>query len=109
MTDEELGKAPGKLLHIPTTLGAVVLTYNLDGIKTGLKLSPEVLAGIFLGDIKSWDDPKIKADNAALAAPPRRTSPSSTAPTAAAPPRSSPSTSPRSAPTGRRRSARARA
>lgn len=69
LTDEEAGKAPGKLLHIPTTLGAVVLTYNLDGIKTGLKLSPEVLAGIFLGDIKSWDDPKIKADNAALPLP----------------------------------------
>jgi phosphate transport system substrate-binding protein len=69
MTDEELAKAPGKLVHIPTTLGAVVLTYNLDGIKTGLKLSPEVLAGIFLGDIKSWDDPKIKADNATLPLP----------------------------------------
>jgi phosphate transport system substrate-binding protein len=60
LTDEEASKAPGKLLHIPTTLGAVVLTYNLDGIKTGLKLSP---------DIKSWDDPKIKADNAALPLP----------------------------------------
>ena len=69
MSDEEASKAPGKLLHIPTTLGAVVLTYNLDGIKTGLKLSPDVLAGIFLGDIKSWDDPKIKADNAALPLP----------------------------------------
>src|SRR3954463_11506593 len=61
MSDEEMAKAPG-ILHIPTTLGAVVVTFNLKEVKE-LKLSPEVFAGIFSGDIKSWDDAKIKADN----------------------------------------------
>jgi phosphate transport system substrate-binding protein len=62
MSDEELAKAPGKLLHIPTTLGAVVVSYNVPGL-TGLQLSPEVIAGIFLGDIKTWNDAKIKKLN----------------------------------------------
>ena len=63
MSDAELAKAPGKLVHIPTTLGAVVLAYNLADVKTGLKLAPDVIVGIFLGDIKTWDDPKIAKDN----------------------------------------------
>jgi phosphate transport system substrate-binding protein len=62
MSDEQIGKAAG-IVHIPTCLGAVVLTYNLDGISTGLKLSPEAAAGIFLGKIKNWDDPALKKDN----------------------------------------------
>jgi len=52
MSDEEMAKAPGKIVHIPTTLGAVVVAYNLPG-KPTLRLSPHVLAGIFLGKIKS--------------------------------------------------------
>ena len=69
MKDEELQKAASPILHIPTVLGAVVLTYNLEGVKETLKLSPEVIADIFLGKIKKWNDPKIKADNAALNLP----------------------------------------
>src|SRR5512140_3812135 len=53
MTNDELGKAPAKLVHVPTALGAVVVTYNLPGV-TGLKVTPEVIAGIFLGEISSW-------------------------------------------------------
>jgi phosphate transport system substrate-binding protein len=67
MKDEDL-KDTG-LLHIPTVLGAVVLTYNLPEIKTPLNLSPDVIAGIYLGNIKKWNDPKIKADNADVALP----------------------------------------
>jgi len=63
MNDEQLGKAKGKLLHVPTTLGAVVLTYNLPDYKGELKLNSDVIAGIFLGDIKKWNDPKIAALN----------------------------------------------
>src|SRR5262245_19710892 len=63
MKDEELAKAPGKLLHIPTTLGAVVITYNIDGVQTGLKLTPDVVAGIFLGEITKWNDAKIQTLN----------------------------------------------
>ena len=63
MKHEDLKKAPGEILHIPTVLGAVVLTYNLQGISQPLRFSPDVIADIFLGKIKRWDDPRIKADN----------------------------------------------
>ena len=57
MNDEQSKKTPG-VLHIPTCLGAVVLTYNLEGVPSGLKMTPEAAAGIFLGTIKDWDDPR---------------------------------------------------
>jgi phosphate transport system substrate-binding protein len=63
MTEEEMAKAPGKLVHLPMTLGAVVIGYNLPGVASGLKLTPEVVSGIFLGEITKWDDARIKADN----------------------------------------------
>lgn len=64
MTDEELAKVKsGSAIHIPTCMGAVVLAYNIPGLSGDLKLSPSVLAGIFLGKIKKWNDPLIKADN----------------------------------------------
>ena len=47
MSNENLGKAPGKNLHIPTVAGAVVLTYNLSG-NPSLKLDGDTIAGIFL-------------------------------------------------------------
>jgi phosphate transport system substrate-binding protein len=68
MSDEELGKAPAKLLHIPMTLGAVAVTYNLPDVK-GLKLSPEALTAIFLGKIKTWDDAQLKALNPGISLP----------------------------------------
>jgi phosphate transport system substrate-binding protein len=62
MSDENLAKAPGKILHIPTVAGAVVITYNLpDSPK--LKLDGSTLAGIFLGNVTKWNDPKIAALN----------------------------------------------
>lgn len=68
MSDEELSKSPGAIVHIPTCLGAVVITYNLEGSPT-LKLSPDVVADIFLGKIKKWNDARIKADNADVKLP----------------------------------------
>jgi phosphate transport system substrate-binding protein len=62
MSDENLGKAPGKLLHIPTVAGAVVVTYNLSG-NPSLKFDGDAIAGIFLGQIKKWNDPKLTALN----------------------------------------------
>ncbi len=62
MSDDELSKAPAKIVHIPTCLGAVVVTYNIEGNPT-LKLTPDVLADIFMGKIKKWDDEKIKKAN----------------------------------------------
>ncbi|MGZ3407675.1 MAG: phosphate ABC transporter substrate-binding protein PstS, partial [Polyangia bacterium] len=58
MSDAELQKAVG-VLHIPTVLGAVVIVYN--GAPAGLKLTPDVLADIFLGKITHWNDPKLQA------------------------------------------------
>ncbi|ADU51758.1 phosphate ABC transporter substrate-binding protein, PhoT family [Thermaerobacter marianensis DSM 12885] len=63
MSDEELAKVQGELLHIPTVMGAVVLTYNLPGVESGLKLTPEAIAGIYLGKIKKWNDPAIASVN----------------------------------------------
>jgi phosphate transport system substrate-binding protein len=69
MKDEDLKTAPGEILHIPTVLGAVVITYNLRGVGQALRFSPEVLADIFLGKIKKWNDPKIAADNSGVTLP----------------------------------------
>jgi phosphate transport system substrate-binding protein len=68
MTDENLAKAPGKILHIPTVAGAVVMTYNVPG-NPSLKLDGETIADIFLGKIKKWNDPKIAATNAGVKLP----------------------------------------
>src|SRR5690242_1093994 len=69
MTDADLKSAPGEILHVPTVLGAVVITYNLAGMKQPLRFSPEALADIFLGKIKKWNDPKIAADNPGVSLP----------------------------------------
>src|SRR5438477_2601097 len=68
MSDENLSKAPGEILHIPTVAGAVVMTYNLPG-NPALKLDGETIAGIFLGEIKKWNDPKIAALNSGVSLP----------------------------------------
>jgi phosphate transport system substrate-binding protein len=68
MSDENLAKASGKLLHIPTVAGAVVITYNLPGNPT-LKLDGRTIAGIFLGEIKKWNDPKLSALNPSATLP----------------------------------------
>ena len=64
MTDEQIAGVQGNVLHIPTVLGAVVLTYNLKAIgATRLKLDGATVADIFLGKIKKWNDPKLAALN----------------------------------------------
>ncbi len=68
VSDENLAKAPGKILHIPTVAGAVVITYNLQA-NPALKLDADTIAGIFLGTIKKWNDPKIAATNAGTKLP----------------------------------------
>jgi len=68
MSDDNLAKASGKLLHIPTVAGAVVMTYNLPG-NPALKLDGPAVAGIFLGDIKKWNDPKLTALNPGVSLP----------------------------------------
>ena len=68
MSDENLSKAPGKILHIPTVAGADVITYNLPG-NPKLKLDGEAIASIFLGNITKWNDPKIAALNPGVELP----------------------------------------
>jgi len=69
MKDEDLKSAPGEIVHIPTVLGAVVITYNLAGVSQPLRFSPEVIADIFLGKIKKWNDPKIASENPGVTLP----------------------------------------
>ncbi|MGZ8845036.1 MAG: phosphate ABC transporter substrate-binding protein PstS [Pyrinomonadaceae bacterium] len=69
MKNEDLKAAPGPILHVPTVLGAVVITYNLTGVTQPLRFAPDVVADIFLGKIKKWNDPRIKADNSAATIP----------------------------------------
>jgi len=68
MSDENLAKAPGKLLHIPTVAGAVVVSYNLPGNPT-LRLDGTVIADIFQGKIARWNDPRITQLNPSLQLP----------------------------------------
>jgi phosphate transport system substrate-binding protein len=68
MSDENLAKAPGKILHIPTVAGADVITYNLPG-NPKLKLDGETIVNLFLGNITRWNDPKIAALNPGVALP----------------------------------------
>jgi phosphate transport system substrate-binding protein len=63
MKDEELAKAKGPILHIPTVLGAVVVTYNIPGLTKPLNLTGDVIAEIFAGTIKKWNDQRISALN----------------------------------------------
>jgi phosphate transport system substrate-binding protein len=69
MTEEQLQQAKIKILHFPTVLGADVAAYNIPGVTQELNFTPEVVAGIFLGKIKKWNDPQIAKQNAGVALP----------------------------------------
>jgi len=69
MTDGQIAGVEGKVWHVPTVLGAVVVTYNLPGLGSALKLDGPVIADIFLGRISRWNDPRIAALNPGLALP----------------------------------------
>ncbi len=69
MTPEQMQSAPGKIMHFPTVLGAVVPVYNLPSVKAELKFSGPVLADIFLGKITKWNDPAIAKLNAGVTLP----------------------------------------
>ncbi len=70
MSDEELAKAKGgPILHIPTVLGADVITYNVPGVTAVLKLTPSVIADIFMGRIKKWNDTRLASLNPGVSLP----------------------------------------
>ncbi|MBX5451691.1 phosphate ABC transporter substrate-binding protein PstS [Thermogemmatispora sp.] len=69
MTDDQLKKSTsGPILHIPITIGAVAISYNLSGVSQ-LKLTGPILAAIYEGKITTWDDPQIKAINSGVNLP----------------------------------------
>jgi phosphate transport system substrate-binding protein len=67
MSEEEMkavmDKQETEILHIPTIMGAVVVTYNMKQVGKGLKLTPEIISDIFLGKVTKWNDSKITAVN----------------------------------------------
>lgn len=69
MSDADIAKAKGPVMHFPTVLGAVVLTYNLPQVKTALRLSGPVIADIFAGRVTKWNDPQIASLNPGVALP----------------------------------------
>lgn len=69
MTNDQLQAAPGKILHFPTVLGAVVPVYNVQGVSQPLKFNGAALANIFLGKITKWNDPAIAKLNDGVTLP----------------------------------------
>jgi phosphate transport system substrate-binding protein len=70
MSDEEMAKAKGgPILHIPTVLGADVITYNVPGVTAVLKLTPDAIANIFMGRIKKWNDTRLTSLNPGVTLP----------------------------------------
>jgi len=69
MTEEQQQNAPGKILHFPTVLGAVVPVYNIPNVTAELKFSGPLLADIFLGKVTKWNDPAIVKLNAGVTLP----------------------------------------
>jgi phosphate transport system substrate-binding protein len=69
MSDAELAKAKGPILHFPTVIGAVVITYNLPGLTQPLKLTGDVIAQIYQGRITKWNDSRIASLNPGVKLP----------------------------------------
>ena len=71
MKPEEVkaAQAKGTPLNVPTGLGAITASYNVSGLKTGLKLDGPTIANIFLGTVKKWNDPAIAALNSGVKLP----------------------------------------
>ena len=65
----DVSKLKGPALQFPVAFGAITLSYNLSGVKSGLKLDGPTIADIFLGKIKTWNDPAIKALNPGISLP----------------------------------------
>lgn len=71
LTDEQIVQAGGaaNVVHIPVTQGSVVIVYNLQGLSKQLRFSPDTIAGMYLGTIRLWNDPKIAGDNPGVSLP----------------------------------------
>jgi phosphate transport system substrate-binding protein len=65
----DTSKMKGPVLQFPVAFGAITVSYNLSGVKSGLKLDGPTISKIFLGQIKTWNDPAIKALNPGMSLP----------------------------------------
>jgi phosphate transport system substrate-binding protein len=69
MSDAQVASVARGVRFVPATIGGVVLAYHIKGVKAGLKLTREAYTDIFLGNIRTWDDPKIQSANPDLPLP----------------------------------------
>jgi phosphate transport system substrate-binding protein len=69
MSAEQMQASGGSVIHIPATMGAVAIAYNVPGVSSGIKLDAATLAGIFLGEINNWNDERISALNPGMTFP----------------------------------------
>jgi len=69
MSDDELARAKSPVMHFPTVIGAVAVTYNLPSMATPIRLTGDILADMFLGHITTWNDSRIRAANPGIALP----------------------------------------
>ena len=69
LTDAQIDAISGGFYTVPTVMGAVVPTYNVPNVTATLKFTPDALAGIFLGTITKWNDPKIASENSGVTLP----------------------------------------
>ncbi len=69
LTDQQIARFSGGVLHFPSVLGAVVPIYNLPSVARDLRFTPDTLAAIFLGRIRKWNDPALRAVNRGVRLP----------------------------------------
>jgi phosphate transport system substrate-binding protein len=69
MTDSAITAISGNVLHVPTVMGAVVVVYNLPGLAQAVKLTPDLVADIFLGKVTKWNDARIASINSGVSLP----------------------------------------
>jgi phosphate transport system substrate-binding protein len=69
MSDDDMTKVPGGAILVPATAGSVAVAYNLPEVPANLRLSRQAYAGIFLGEIRNWNDPRIAKTNPGVKLP----------------------------------------
>jgi phosphate transport system substrate-binding protein len=72
LTPQQRQQLKGRIVEIPTTVGAVAPIYHIEGLKVTLRFAPNTLSGIFAGAIRTWDHPAIRRDNPGAILPARR-------------------------------------
>jgi phosphate transport system substrate-binding protein len=69
LTDEQLKTMGRPVVLIPTVAGAIAMSYNLPGVGTGLRLTPQNIVDLYMGQITTWNDPKLRANNSGTKLP----------------------------------------